>query len=133
MSTCGSRLRRHGYLDAKSSEERSNEAAEQGALEACADVAMQRGAFTKLDAKNADPEAVAATTNGEPPKLRFAAEHEGFNLHAGAHIAAGDDMGRDFSATARGRRLRSIDSVAFRTAASPTASSTQAPAAPSTA
>ncbi|HVH43164.1 MAG TPA: transposase [Labilithrix sp.] len=30
-----------------------------------------------------------------PLKLRFVAEHEGFNLHAGVRIAAGDDMGRE--------------------------------------
>lgn len=56
---------------------------------------MQRGAFAKLDAKDAAAEAVEAATNGGPAKLRFAAEHEGFNLHAGVHIAAGDDMGRE--------------------------------------
>ena len=88
-------LRRHRYLDDKPVEGRSNEPAEQGALEACAEVAMQRGAFAKLDVKDAAAEAVEAATNGEPPKARFAAEHEGFNLHAGVHIAAGDDMGRE--------------------------------------
>jgi hypothetical protein len=34
-------------------------------------------------------------TNDEPATLRFAAEHNGFNVHAGVHIAAGDDMGRE--------------------------------------
>jgi len=88
-------LRRHGYLDDEPIEGRSNEPAEQGALEACAEAAMRRGAFAKLDTKDVAAKAVEAATKGEPPKLRFAAEHQGFNLHAGVHIAASDDMGRE--------------------------------------
>jgi hypothetical protein len=33
--------------------------------------------------------------NIDPARLRFSSEHEGFNLHAGVHIAAGDDAGRE--------------------------------------
>ena len=69
--------------------------AEQGALEACAEVAMQRGAFAKLDAKDASANATTPATSDQPAKLHFAAEHNGFNVHAGVHIAAGDDMGRE--------------------------------------
>ena len=116
-------LRRHGYLDDRPLEERSNEAAEQGALEACAEVAMQRGAFAKLDAKDAAAEAVEAATNGGPPKLRFAAEHAGFNLHAFTPACTSPLatiwVANACSATGHGRGLRSIDFVGFRTAASP--------------
>lgn len=89
-------LRRHGYIDDKPLEGRSNEAPEQGALEACAEVAMQRGAFAQLDAKDAfAPDDTTRTSKDEPAKLRFAADYKGFNVHAGVHIAAGDDMGRE--------------------------------------
>jgi hypothetical protein len=33
--------------------------------------------------------------NADPTKLRFSAEHEGFNLHDGVRIATGDDAGRE--------------------------------------
>jgi len=89
-------LCRHGYIDDKPLEGRSNEAPEQGALEACAEVAMQRGAFAQLDAKDAfAPDDTTRAPSDEPAKLRFAAEYKGFNVHAGVHIAAGDDMGRE--------------------------------------
>ena len=53
---------------------------------------MQRGAFAKLSAEDDSRDDSAGV---EPAKLRFSAEHEGFNLHAGVHIAAGDDAGRE--------------------------------------
>jgi hypothetical protein len=81
-------LRKRGYVDADALEERS-QAGERGALEACATIAMQRGAFVKLlDA------APPGETEGET-RSPFVAEHEGFNLHAGVHIAKGDDLGRE--------------------------------------
>ena len=62
-------------------------------IDACAAIAMQRGAFAKLATEAED--GLRSTADGEPPRLRFAAEHEGFNLHAGVPIAAGDDLGRE--------------------------------------
>jgi hypothetical protein len=85
-------LRRHGYVDPRPPEARSNEASEQRAIEACAAIAMQRGAFAKLAAEDDSRDDGASA---DPTKPRFSAEHEGFNLHAGVHIAAGDDVGRE--------------------------------------
>ena len=85
-------LRRHHYIEDKPLEARSNEMSSPGAIEACADIAMQRGVFAVHFGHDGDSH---EATGGEPPKLRFAAQHEGFNLHAGVHIAAGDDTGRE--------------------------------------
>jgi hypothetical protein len=85
-------LRRHGYVHQAEFEARSNEAPEQGALDACAALAMQRGAFAKLATEAA---AEGDVSSDEPARLRFAAEYEGFNVHAGVHIAVGDDAGRE--------------------------------------
>lgn len=58
---------------------------------------MQRGAFAKLpdDDGNVGGAGDADAGVAASAKRRFTAEHEGFNLHAGVHIAAGDDMGRE--------------------------------------
>jgi hypothetical protein len=85
-------LRRHGYVDEDPLEACSNEAPEQGAIEGCAAIAMQRGAFAKLATEDGLRDDGA---NIDPARLRFSAEHEDFNLHAGVHIAAGDDAGRE--------------------------------------
>jgi hypothetical protein len=85
-------LRRHGYVDEDPLEACSNEAPEQGAIEGCAAIAMQRGAFAKLATEDGLRDDGA---NIDPARLRSSAEHEGFNLHAGVHIAAGDDAGRE--------------------------------------
>jgi hypothetical protein len=85
-------LRRRGYIDERPLEERSNARDEQSALEACATVAMQSGSFAKLalDEEPNDP------SSAEPVLgARFAVKHEGFDLHAGVRIAAGDDVGRE--------------------------------------
>ncbi|GAC1535056.1 MAG: hypothetical protein NVS3B10_28410 [Polyangiales bacterium] len=58
---------------------------------------MQRGAFVKLAAEDEDDDGGSAD-DGRPAKLRFAAEHEGFNLHAGVHIPAGTTWGASASA-----------------------------------
>jgi hypothetical protein len=85
-------LRRHGYVDEGPLEARSNEAPEQSAIDACAAIAMQRGAFAKLAAEDDSRD---DGTNSDPAKPRFSAEHESFNLHAGVHIAACDVAGRE--------------------------------------
>jgi hypothetical protein len=93
MTALGESYGHHGHIDERPPEERPSELAETGALEACAAIAMQRGAFLKLSAEHDDGARVG--TEGEPPGLRFAAAHEGFDLHAGVRIAAGDDLGRE--------------------------------------
>jgi hypothetical protein len=78
-------LKRRGYIDNESERD-----AEPGAIEACAAVAMQRGSFTKLTEDERTP-----TASEEPKLLPFLADHEGWNLHAGVAIPAGDDLGRE--------------------------------------
>ncbi len=64
------------------------------ALEACAAIAMQRGAMRALrDDANAEPP--DAPGMGAPPRGEGAVEHNGFNLHASVAIAAADDLGRE--------------------------------------
>jgi hypothetical protein len=84
-------LRRRGYLDEGSPGERQEA---QSALDACAAVAMQRGQLATLARPGA---AYAADEDHEraPDKSEVAAEHQGFNLHAGVRIGAGDDLGRE--------------------------------------
>jgi Putative transposase len=85
-------LRRRRYAEARREEEPDQDS-EPGALEACAAIAMQRGSFAKLKEDAALVTAADAAT--EPERLRFVAEHEGWNLHAGVRMAAGDDLGRE--------------------------------------
>jgi hypothetical protein len=51
--------------------------------------AMQRGTFAPLP--NTEPPGASA----DPPRSHAAVDHEGWNLHAGVHIATGDDQGRE--------------------------------------
>jgi hypothetical protein len=67
----------------------------QTALDACAAIAMGRGNVatrprdgTEQDDAHADPE-------DRPDKPALAVERDGFNLHAGVRIEAGDDLGRE--------------------------------------
>jgi hypothetical protein len=86
-------LRRRGYLDERSIDERSNEPPTQTALDACAAIAMGRGQVATLPNREA-PEA-AADHESAPDKSAVAVDRGGFNLHAGTRIEAGDDMGRE--------------------------------------
>ena len=88
-------LRRHGYLDERPFEERSNELPTQTALDACAAIAMGRGQVSTLP--NADaPDASQADHESAPDKPAVAVvDRDGFNLHAGVRIEAGDDVGRE--------------------------------------
>jgi len=93
---CSAWLRRHGYLDARPLDERSNEPPAQTALDACAAIAIGRGRVATLP--NADaPNAGAPEDDPEqaPGKPAHAVESDGFNLHAGVRIEAGDDRGRE--------------------------------------
>ena len=82
-------LRRRGYLEAQVAEERSPDLDAQGAIEACAAIAMQRGTFAALP--NTEPPGASA----DAPRSHAGGDHEGGNLHAGVHIAPGDDLGRE--------------------------------------
>ena len=100
-------LARHGYVDGRPAEDRSNESPEPGALEACAAIAMQRGAFSRLSTdEDHGPDDAQERAAG---KVRFAAEHEGFNLHAGVRIAAGDHLGRERLARYGARPALALD------------------------
>ena len=86
-------LRRRGYLDERSSDERSNEALVRTALDACAAIAMGRGQVATLP--NVDAPEAEADHESAPDKPAVAVDRAGFNLHAGTRIEAGDDMGRE--------------------------------------
>ncbi|MGO9833534.1 MAG: transposase [Polyangiaceae bacterium] len=88
-------LRRHGHLDAQPLEARSNELAEQTALDACASIAMGRGNVATMSRNStADDDGHGA---GEELHDRpaLAVERDGFNVHGGVRMEAGDDLGRE--------------------------------------
>jgi hypothetical protein len=88
-------LRRRGYVDEQPLEARSNEPAAQTALDACAAIAMGRGNVTTMpraSGEEEDAHGACAELSGRPALV---VERDGFNLHAGVCIAAGDDLGRE--------------------------------------
>jgi hypothetical protein len=88
-------LRRKGHLDERPAEERSNEPAEQSAIDACAELASRGGLFVSLDHGGADS---ADDGHGRfEPRRRgpFTAELDGFNVQAAVRIEASDDEGRE--------------------------------------
>ncbi len=90
-------LRRRGYLDARSLEERSNEPTAQTALDACAAIAIGRGQVATLpnaDTANDDDDDDHGQAP-DKPALALAVDKDGFNLHAGVRVEAGDDLGRE--------------------------------------
>ena len=87
-------LRKHGYLDDSPLEARSNETPVQTALDACAAIAMGRGKVASLPRDGAQDEA-NCDTDERPDKPALAVERDGFNVHAGVRIEAGDDLGRE--------------------------------------
>jgi hypothetical protein len=89
-------LRRHGYVDDSPLEARSNESPAQTALDACAAIAMGRGNVTTMprgDTQEDDDGHGADQERPDAPAL--VVDRDGFNLHAGVHIEAGDDLGRE--------------------------------------
>jgi len=74
-------LERHGHLEPR-------DEMEPDALAACAAAAMQRGLFAELPQRDDDKP-------HDIPPSHAAAEHMGFNLHAGVRMAASDDIGRE--------------------------------------
>ncbi|MDP9000949.1 MAG: transposase zinc-binding domain-containing protein, partial [Myxococcota bacterium] len=87
-------LRKHGHLDDSPLEARSNETPVQTALDACAAIAMGRGKVASLPRDDAQDEA-HCDTDERPDKPVLAFERDGFNVHAGVRIEAGDDLGRE--------------------------------------
>jgi hypothetical protein len=87
-------LRKHGYIDDSPLEGRSNETPAQTALDACAAIAMGRGNVSTVPRDGAQDDGHGAAE--EPPgKPALALERDGFNVHAGVRIEAGDDLGRE--------------------------------------
>ncbi len=87
-------LRRRGYLDDAPLEARSHEPHAQTALEACAAVAMGRGKVLTVSRDGEDDDS-RGDTDRRPDRPVMTFERDGFNVHAGVRIAAGDDLGRE--------------------------------------
>ncbi len=85
-------LRRHGHLDERATEERGEDAQGQSALGACAAIAIGRGQVSTLPHVDSLPHDTGDTVPDGPV---LAVDLDGFNLHAGVRIAAGDDLGRE--------------------------------------
>lgn len=89
-------LRKCGLLDERPNEERSNEAPERSALDACAEVALRGGELVTIE----DETVVPPDDGGE---ARFEAKHrgsltvelDGFNVEAAVRIEGYDDEGRE--------------------------------------
>ena len=88
-------LRRHGYLDDSPLEARSNEPAAQTALDACAAIAMGRGNVTTMPRDDMAEDDGHGADKERPDAPALVVDRDGFNLHAGVRIAAGDDLGRE--------------------------------------
>ena len=89
-------LRKKGLLEERPPEDRSNEAPERSALDACADIALRGGTFARLERAEAAQtgEAAEARFDGKHPGP-MTAELDGFNVQAAVRIEAGDDEGRE--------------------------------------
>jgi hypothetical protein len=89
-------VRKRGLLDERPAEERSNEAPERSALDACAEVALRGGEFVTIE-KGAIAEADDGGEARFEPKRRgpLTAELDGFNVQAAVRIESYDDEGRE--------------------------------------
>jgi hypothetical protein len=85
-------LRRRHLIDERPAEERSNEAPEPSPLEACMQMSLFGGTFLRL-AVDGTPVPVDEPRFGTGTKSPWAAEAEGFNVHAGVTAHAGDREG----------------------------------------
>jgi hypothetical protein len=89
-------LRRRGLLDDRPAEERSNEAPERSALDACAEAALRGGRFVTIDRDVAAPADDGVEARFEPKRRGpLTAELDGFNVQAAVRIEAYDDEGRE--------------------------------------
>jgi Putative transposase len=87
----GAWLRRHGHIDERAAEERSNETIEPSAIEACAQLALAGGAFL---ARPYEPK-VEPNADLDHKEPRFSARIDGFDVHCAVRIAANDDVRRE--------------------------------------
>jgi len=101
-------LGRHGYLDERPLEDRSNEPPAQTAIGACASIAMGRGQMATLPNED-EPEHDHESLPDKPTKALAAVDRDGFNLHAGVRIEAGDDAGRENLCRYAGRPALSLE------------------------
>jgi hypothetical protein len=88
-------LRRYGYLDGQPLEARSNELPEQTALDACASIAMGRGNVATMSRDSTEDDDGHDAGDEPPDGPALVGDRDGFNLHGGVRIAAGDDLGRE--------------------------------------
>jgi hypothetical protein len=88
-------LRRHGYVGDTPLEARSNEPPAQTALDACAAIAMGRGNVATMPRDDTEQDDAHGEPDDRPDRPALAVERDGFNLHAGVRIEAGDDLGRE--------------------------------------
>ena len=79
-------------LDERPAEDRSNEAHEPTPLEACMQMSLFGGVFLRL-AEDGTPVPVDDPRFGAGTKSPWAAEVNGFNIHAGVMVRAGDREG----------------------------------------
>jgi hypothetical protein len=84
-------LGRRGHLEDRPLEDRSNEPPAQTAIDACASLAMGRGHVATLP----NAEEPEDDHRSAPGHSAVAVDRDGFNLHAGVRIEAGDDAGRE--------------------------------------
>ena len=67
----------------------------QTALEACAAIAMGRGNVATMPRDDTEQDDAHGEPDERPDRPALAVERDGFNLHAGVRIEAGDDLGRE--------------------------------------
>ncbi|HZF48434.1 MAG TPA: transposase [Polyangiaceae bacterium] len=89
-------LRKRGLFDDRRAEERSNEAPERSALDACAEVALRGGELGRLEDGFVVPPEDGSEARFEPRcRGPLTAELDGFNMEAAVRIEACDDEGRE--------------------------------------
>jgi hypothetical protein len=89
-------LRKRGLFDDRRAEERSNEAPERSALDACAEVALRGGELGRLEDGFVVPPEDGSEARLEPRcRGPLTAELDGFNMEAAVRIEACDDEGRE--------------------------------------
>jgi hypothetical protein len=88
-------LVRHGHVDTLPLEARSNETPSTTPLDACADLAMQRGTTTTMRDDGEEENEEGKESGARTAPAHEAADHAGFNLHASVCIEAADDLGRE--------------------------------------
>lgn len=84
-------LRRHGYLDERSAEERGDDAREREPMGAFAAVALAGGSFT---ARPFAPEREGGAAFDKRER-RFSVSYQGFDVHCAVRVDEDDDEGRE--------------------------------------